>query len=364
MIIKFIFKNKVTGFIFWLIIPLVYLGTVMFSVFRFVSHNYGWLNISLPHPQVIKVSNIQILEGRKLTGAITAFENNLGSMSFRFYNFDRINNDILVFRIKEKEALSWYYENYYKVDQFQPDQLFPFGFPPIKGSKNKQYSYEIESLQGKHGDAIAISRYPPQITTKYLIDRSHRYNIGFLLYFLFIKWLNLLVVREFLYYFIARLFPLVVYFLCLYILFKYYKYAIPSFEKFLNEKFKVNRWLWALSSGMILLEILFIRESNDLLILLMMILLVLTIQYYKIKSNMTFLLTIPLIIIYPIFFMVGRVEIAEKMAIWGYLLLFIGVFQQLCKELKLPLTKLRQTLSTQIGFNKSVKRINREDIFV
>ena len=56
--------------------------------------------------------------------------NELGVVWIRFNTFGRINSDILTFKIREKGQNNWYYENLYRVDQFQDGKLFPFGFPP------------------------------------------------------------------------------------------------------------------------------------------------------------------------------------------------------------------------------------------
>ena len=85
----------------------------------------------------------EILAGEKVSGEFTAMSDFIGIVSVRFNTYARINNDILTFRIKEKGDKKWYYENIYKVDQFQPNQLFPFGFPPIQNSKIKYFKLRL-----------------------------------------------------------------------------------------------------------------------------------------------------------------------------------------------------------------------------
>mgnify|MGYP001055088086 CR=1 FL=1 len=114
----------------------------------------------------------ELLTGEKIEGEFDAFEDNLGIVAVRFNTFERINDDWLVFRLKEKGEESWYYENRYKVDQFQPDELFPFGFPKIKDSKDKIYRFEIESTKGEPGNAVAISTDFPIFRTKYEFVRE------------------------------------------------------------------------------------------------------------------------------------------------------------------------------------------------
>ncbi len=99
----------------------------------------------------------ELLKGEKIAGTFTASADNLGIILVRFYNFGRLNYDTLIFRLKEEKQKKWNYEYSYKVDQFQPNQYFTFGFPQIPDSKNKRYSFELESTSGKEGDAVAIS---------------------------------------------------------------------------------------------------------------------------------------------------------------------------------------------------------------
>jgi hypothetical protein len=112
----------------------------------------------------IRVQNAdynELLRGEKLKGIFIADNNFLGQVSIRFYNFQRINPDSIIFRIKEKGQNKWYYENTYKTDQFQPNMLFPFGFSIIANSKGKIYNFEIESLNGLSEHAIGLSTVKP-----------------------------------------------------------------------------------------------------------------------------------------------------------------------------------------------------------
>lgn len=109
----------------------------------------------------------EFLEGQIIKIEFTSNENYLGQFSLRFYNYDRINSDEVIFRIKEKGSTDWYYENVYKTNQFQPNKLFPFGFPILIDSKNKKYIVEVESIKGKEEDAITLSSYTPESSLMY-----------------------------------------------------------------------------------------------------------------------------------------------------------------------------------------------------
>jgi hypothetical protein len=113
----------------------------------------------------------ELLAKEKISGKFTALSNDLGIVSVRFYNFKRISSDVVLFRIKQKGARDWYYQNTYKVDQFQPNKFFTFGFPIIPDSQGKTYVFEVESLFGKHKDAIGVSKIKPTVVTSYQIPK-------------------------------------------------------------------------------------------------------------------------------------------------------------------------------------------------
>lgn len=111
---------------------------------------------------IVKADNFQFYEnkdlfkGDKLIGEFEATNNNLGIVSVKFNTHNKVNDDYLQFKIKEVGSSGWYYSNKYKVDQFQNNKYFPFGFPQINNSKGKEYQIEIESLAGVEGNSIKI----------------------------------------------------------------------------------------------------------------------------------------------------------------------------------------------------------------
>lgn len=119
-----------------------------------------------------KMKTAEILAQDKIIGNFTASEKNLGIVLVRFYNFDRINSDTVIFRLKELGKKTNIYEKEYKVDQFQPNEYFTFGFPTISNSSGKKYLFEIESTEGKHNDAIAISSKVSQTAFAYQFSRN------------------------------------------------------------------------------------------------------------------------------------------------------------------------------------------------
>lgn len=114
----------------------------------------------------------ELMKGDIVTGQFRAVENNLGIVAIRFQTFDRINSDLVVFRMKEQGSDQWYYVNEYQSRQFGGYPLFPFGFPIIADSKGKDYHFELESLYGKPGNAIGIDTTEPVLIAKHKFAKN------------------------------------------------------------------------------------------------------------------------------------------------------------------------------------------------
>lgn len=149
----------------------------------------GFMTLVEEYPSNIftKFPRKELLEGEKLKNEFISEENNLGIVLVRFYNFARISTDLVIFRIKEKGQKDWYYENKYKVKQFQANQYFAFGFPKIVDAKGKTFFLEIESVNENPQNAIAISTKIPQMAIAYKFSRSDFLEKGDVLQFFYKK---------------------------------------------------------------------------------------------------------------------------------------------------------------------------------
>ncbi len=129
------------------------------------SDNLTGFSIFYPNDVIITYPRGELYKDQSIKLDLNVNENYLGQVAVRFYNYDRINEDSVLFRIREKGSKSWYYEHIYKTDQFQPHHLFPFGFPVIHNSRDKQYQIEIISQSGKPDDAVTLSSHQPKVTS-------------------------------------------------------------------------------------------------------------------------------------------------------------------------------------------------------
>lgn len=164
-------KRYIFFIIKWIGVPVVLLSIYFFLAFLFSPYE-PFSIVTYPQNSNDTInSNIPLgsplFKGDKVYGQFTARDNNLGILVVRFWNFKHISKDVLQFRIKELGKKDWYYTWHYKVDQFQPNEYFTFGFPIIDNSKGKTYQFELESTAGKQGDAIGISKVKPYFGSRY-----------------------------------------------------------------------------------------------------------------------------------------------------------------------------------------------------
>lgn len=321
---------------FWAVVPGAIGVYFLTGLLSFISEDEGLLTIQLTRKSKLlnEYANHQITDGVILKENFQATESGLGSVLVRFYNFDRINDDLLEFRIREKGEDNWYYENVYKVDQFLPDELFPFGFPVIENSKGKVYEFEIESLQGVKGNAVAISRYAPQVVAKYQLTKNKVFSDPRLWwYFPVVKILNLMVNKGFLNQLMLGMVSVVSYFLVVGLLAKIY--VLWLVDRNVWSFFYKWRYLifsiWLLT---VLIEIFVLKRSEDLLLILLCTWMVVMLSLLKITYKYVLVLSMFLLSTYWLFNLLEFNLIAEKMAIWGYLLMAIGVGQMFIKALK------------------------------
>lgn len=119
---------------------------------------------------------IDLYQNTTVKGSFKAQHNHLGIIGIKFNTHQRINDDYLQFSIKEKGQNDWFYTAKYKVDQFQNNEYFPFGFPEIEKSSNKTYEIEIKSLNGKNYNYLTLSPFSDDFIIKYNFTKNYLQN--------------------------------------------------------------------------------------------------------------------------------------------------------------------------------------------
>lgn len=256
----------------------------------------------------------EIYKGEKISTQFVAKDDRMGIVSVRFDTFSKINDDTLIFRIKERGQNNWYYENVYKVDQFQDDQFFTFGFPIIENSLGKEYIVELESQYGTPGNAVAVSSIEPDLFVKHQYQKERlASDKSYLLSSLINKIKVSFVDREFLVSSIIYLLPLL-----LYILWQFYK------------EFFLQRFYFVLvPMALILIQSIWLQHKNEIIILGTLWLVTIVIYVYKLSSRVTFLLALVPLALSLVTSLIGQPNMLENFTMWTYLLLCVGIIQQL-----------------------------------
>jgi hypothetical protein len=324
MITKII-NNK---FVITIIIPLILL--FLWIVLTLVYNSDGSISV-LTHrmnrdTDKISTSFSEIYKEQKINGEFKARENNLGIVSVRFSTFKRINDDILIFRIKEKGENKWFYENRHKVDQFQPDDYFTFGFPIISDSEGRIYEFQLESTIGEPKNAVAISNIHPIFVTKYQFGKKMLLaDMDLLKKHLYKKYLNTFYNLEFFISSIIYLFPFLFYVLWLYPIKPYVsKYGVNAW---IERRYSHFNLFLLLIVNIILLNIFFVQQLSSVFatLILVGIWIMFSIKY-KLDSSVTFMLSLLYLLICPILFYFNNEPAAERSIVWMYYFFIIGLF--------------------------------------
>ena len=211
----------------WIVLSILYNSYGAISVLTYANNSKDKIDLHLK----------EMHKGDAANGSFYAEDDNLGIVSVRFNTFRRINDDVVRFYIKQKGSNKWYYNNLYKVDQFQPDDFFTFGFPRIKNSKGKQYDFRIQSVNGSRGDAVAISSLEPTFVKKYQFTKSELLpNKKLLAEFFYKKFLNSFSSSSFIVSSLVYLYPIILYILWLFpikpsLKYLYKKYILRKVSK-------------------------------------------------------------------------------------------------------------------------------------
>lgn len=347
--------KKIVNFIFlWIFVPLTLIGFWIGASLFIINPDIGFtaLRSEYGKSSFLQFKTTDLFKGEMVSARFKAVDNNLGTVSVRFNTLFRDNYDWLIFRIKEEGQDGWYYENRYKVDQFQPDALFPFGFPIIKYSKNKTYYFVIESTEGESGNAIAISPKSPIFLAKYQFSRLEIMS-GYkqASTFIFKKIINSFNNFNFFVTSLIYLFPLLIYILLRfsmsYIPTKYKKNLtkvdhkqIHNFSLFnvikANLLIHLNKLLTRSSIlhlifyiyGLILvLFILFNRQKNGLSEIILLVSGIFILRLLRTSSKESFGIALGILVFCPFLFAAKFLLAAENAALWAYIFLVIGTAQ-------------------------------------
>lgn len=313
LMIKYM-KNK---WIKWIIIPFaLFFFAYWMSLLFNPSTEFSVLIHDFTRKNFIHFTSKRLMAGDMVDATFISSDNNLGIVAVRFYNFKQISNDIVLFRIKDVNGKAWYYQNYYRVDQFQPNKPFTFGFPTIADSAGKKYYFQIISTKGTKHDSIGVSPLEPVFITKSQFTKNYLLsNWKNLLIYIAKRTANIVENRR-LYYFSIIYFAPLSWYLALELL------SIKKVKKKLEYVIAmpvVGLLLYATIAGEEVLGILFIFLGIWFIIT----------KLYDLAPSVTFSAALIFLIISPIFQVLNKRLSAENAAMIAFYFLLIALVQLL-----------------------------------
>lgn len=309
----------------------------------------------------------QLLAKQKVSAQFAAKENNLGIVSVRFNTYARINSDKVIFRLKELGAKDWYYQNIYKVDQFQPNDYFTFGFPIIPNSAGKTYYFEIESTKGTNGDAVAISPTSPIFIAQYQFTKQQLLANKTMIPEFFIKKIfysfsdiNFVIAS------LVYLFPFIFYVLWYYSARPYIKIsfrpsltlAVRNWNINLGDYRRKNYILFYVNFIIILAQVFFMNVANNYAYLLLIGLWALLILIYRFESSVSYLLGLFFLLLCPVLLIINQELIAENAAIWIYFFLVVGTAEALVELARKPQNLIGYDIFLKENFSINLKNLS------
>lgn len=304
---KFIISALIPSLLlFWFFFSVLFINRISFSVLTYQD--------SLNHFPKDKLT-----KNHKITGEFTARENYLGLIILNFKKYAKpefSEEDVLLFRIKEKSSNKWYYSQKYRSGLIQNQNLLPIGFPVISDSKGGKYEFELVSLKGKENNAVEIAESTfnsgHQIPKAEVLKNKQ--------YFGFTKIISDLRDPYFILSSSIFLFPLIVYILLLLLIKK-------------NKLLK--KYLTPVMSVLFLVDLFLINEFYIGIFLIILFIWLITIYVYKQEAKISLYMAFLLIFIWILLSYIGILRYTEKLNIYTYFLLLTGVFQLLIEVKKI-----------------------------
>lgn len=270
-------------------------------------------------------NNRETIKKGLISGTFKSSNNYLGILSIRFETPSKANHDLVIFRLKESSAKNWLFQSTYNSDQFYFVNPYPFGFPIIPNSKNKQFDYELESINGLPIYSIAKNSDYPFLIAKYKIPKSILIGSR-TVFFDFIYRKASYVVFNSYFLFASAIYLLPLFF---YIIWELgLKNHLPKFNPnifrliaFLNYPFSLFIFVT------IIIDSFFIQAFDDFSTLVLILLWTISLTKNRLSEKNTFVAAALFAILLPFLIYFGNEIAANKIATWIYYFLWTGLLQ-------------------------------------
>lgn len=283
-------------------------------------------------------SSLDIIQKNNvISGKFRAMDNYLGIITVRFEKKNFSDEDS-IFEIKNILDDDWYYTSTISATQYNTLPFYSFGFPVIEKSKNEIYKFEIKLLSGNR--ELSLSKIEPVLVSNYAYPKEILFkNPSLLMGFIRDKVSYFLHSRDISRVFVIFNLPLFLYLFYNFLLYKFIPKEIKQKAKKLIKILTKPTILIILIAMMI--DIFIIRKYSDNIILLLTSFWIIAVITYRLEARISFGLALTFLLFCPLLLIVPMDWIAEKSAIWAYMMLVVGTFQSLF-EISLFLQKMKK----------------------
>lgn len=312
-----LYKGKI--FILFFSVLLIVVGILASIVFNSYS-SFSVLTVR-ENPSNLKFTHTsKLLKGDKLTGEFVGKENNLGIVYIKFNNYvkpDYLDEDTLIFKIKEKGAKSWYLTNKYKSGILEDNLFFPFGFSQVPESKGRTFVFELQSLKGNNINSVEIDLNGFAFASGYQVPKnqilaSKQNLVNFIIKKILYSYENIDFVLYSILYFLPAFFYI-------------------FWNTFLN-KFIAHKYLLAtITLFLVIVDLVFVKEVYSGIIFGILGLWAISIFIYKLGEDISLTVSLVLIIL-SVFLIQMRIHspfLLNKLSVWAYFLLLVGIIEKI-----------------------------------
>jgi len=303
----------------WIIIPLAFLFSgVILSFVYFFNSDINPNVISINH----SVTSVQD-KGGVVSGTFTAQENYLGVVTVRFDKKEQLSGDS-IFRIKNVLDDDWYHTATISAEQYYTLPFYSFGFPVIEKSKNQTYQFQIKLLSVDRG--LALSRQEPVFVSNYAYPKEILLgNFGLLKDFAQKKIDYYFSTQNYWKVFFVYSLPLLLYLLYILALHRFISDKNKNrFEKIFKNFAKPTIITILVAMA---IDIFVIRKYTNSTTSWLTLLWILGVISYRLEAKYSFGFALIFLTFCPFLLVVPMDWVAEKSAIWAYMMLIVGTLQ-------------------------------------
>lgn len=330
-------NNPLNKFTYLGVIPgILILFWVMGSILLNAKTNSNVLIYAQNDSKIDIVSEGLLLKGNKISGEFKARDNYLNFIQFKFDEYakhDFAGDDVLAFRIKPVDEADWSYTSSYKTEVLENDLLFPFEFPRINNSKDVRYQFEIESMLGTNTNGVEIRKNSAEVYSGYNYPLSEitKTNATAL------EFISKKVVTSFTNtdFFLGSLIYLIPFL-------GYITLHANLFSKNIvnNKKYIVT----VLVIILLYIDVFQIKQTYLGLLFILILGWILLVAINKYGSRASFILAFSLIILWNLLLLFKINDFQNKINLWTYAFLGIGLFHTVLEERKRQSLKARSNI--------------------